>query len=97
MVEKRIGGRGTSLSFIIDIVRSPQSVSVRGHIPLPSFVCSAPSQETIKSNVDSFYSLGSNTSGIDGIFRDHEGVSLLHFAKNVSTDSTIQTEDLVMR
>lgn len=51
----------------------------------------------IKIDMDDSFSSSMGASGIGGVFRDHLGTVLLHFAKHVEADSTINVEILVIR
>lgn len=39
----------------------------------------------------------SNKSGIEGVFRDHSSSAILHFRKEIITDSTILPEIMAVR
>lgn len=76
--------------------RSPASVllALNQSVPRTNVSLSPPDRFSLKINVGKSFSLVS--SGIAGVFRNHLGALLLHFAKHVETDSVIHAEVLAI-
>lgn len=74
-----------------DICHSPDGVVFPSHIRVvwPNISWSRPGHDSIKINVDDSFSSSFMVSGIRGVFRDHQGTFLLHFAKKVDVESAI--------
>lgn len=87
------------MKFVTDICRHPGQVSSPIHYapthPLVTWI--HPALDTIKVNVNRFFTSEHNTSVIGSIFRYHEGMILLHFGKSVTIDSTIHTKILAVK
>lgn len=65
--------------------------------PRSSIVWIPPPLDTIKIDVNRFFSSVTNWSDIRGVFYDHDGRMILHFGKNVSVDSAIQQKVMIIK
>lgn len=76
-------------SFVAPVITFP--------IPRPNVAWRPPSQDIIKVNVDSSFSVESGSSRIDSVLRDHFGNIILYFGKYVSVESVVHVEILAIR
>lgn len=90
---------GDCIISVSDVLRCLAGVTLPNHsaIARPSASWLPPCPNRIKVNVDGSFSSMSGASGIGGVFRDHLGTVLLHFAKHVKADSTIHAEILAIK
>lgn len=81
------------MPIVSDTYRNPNEVSVppRQRTPIISYWL-PPLEDIIKINMDGSFCADLNRCGIGGLFQDHSGNTLLHFAKQVNTNSAILTE-----
>lgn len=95
-VKKPLGDVASSIS---DMSTFPGQLSSSFWHAVPQYNVSwnSPPLGTIKIIVDSSFSYASNQSGIEGLFRDFQDNSLLHYEKQVMANSTIHTKILTIK